>query len=435
MNWLQKVAQGIPSRADFEDMVQRAFNIHREYLREDGIKTWRQWLQEDTDYNISLTIESDYNIYDKYLRNLPEELTAIDLIDMYRKGNLPERQRAYYSYQPDPIYPANINKKTYPWSPQEDKYYTAEEAQKIYFLATQRMIPSKKEEILEARKQLYIAFNTDSQLPEKISISQTNFNKKMRAMAGLSVGAKRLEESLNYDIPKEHQWTGITNSTFMGRQSLSHEDLDKFVKNIEVTNEGRQYWGRSGEALRNYVANTFMSIDTRISYDDLSFKIGKCKRARIKSPRGLFEPNKNLITVDDVNPNTVAHEIGHYLDAKWGKQFGVNYMSIGTYVSPNNKILKEKFPDEQLKWAKKFYDFVAHLMDYSDISSEYTQSRSEVFARFVDRFVNWVNKKSNRYTYEDASYNRNDKFSEQDFRAFVRILQEKSYLNSAFPYE
>jgi len=284
MSWFTKIAQeSILSRREFEDMMARVYNINREYLVEDGIRTWQEWLEQNSPYNISLSLESDSHTYDRYLANLPEEIRAIDLINMYMKGELPEEPSRQYRFQNPIIEPTAIGESSLPWQSQSRKELNPEEAKQMFATATQRAKSSNREEVAEARKQLYLSFNTDKLLSEKLGIKQSELNKKIKSYSGLSVRSRQTEDRLNHDVPEEHQWVGISNSSFIGRQRVDPEELDQFVKSIEVTKEGeRSYFGSNGAALRRYIANTFLSIDTRISYEDLSFKIGKFEKKKNK---------------------------------------------------------------------------------------------------------------------------------------------------------
>jgi len=434
MNWLQKIAMPIFSLQQFEDMAQRVFNRNREYLKEEGITNWRTWVTEGDPYSLSLVFESDYDIYDRYLRSLPEETRAIDLIKMYQQGQLPNYEQPLYKYQPGEIESIDVGKRLLPWQKQNPELLTAEQSRQLYEMAIQRLTPSNRSTVIEARKNLYIAHNADPGFIEKVGITQTELNKKMRTMAGLRVAARRKEEQINNNIPEEHQWVGITNSTFMGRQQMSHDDLDKFVKNIDVTKHGKGFYGSNGgTALRGYIITTFLAIDTRLQYDDLSFEIGKCKKT---TANGEYSNSQKKITISDMSPNTVAHEIGHYLDYKFSEAYGdkINSLSRSIMVSSTNPgITHLNLPIPQLKWADKYKEFVQNLMDKSDIWSEYTQGASEVFSRFIDKFVGWVSKQSNNYYHRDLLTERNDRFTEQDYITFIKLMQEKSYLDAKFP--
>jgi len=168
-----------------------------------------------------------------------------------------------------------------------------------------------------------------------------------------------------------------------------------------------------------------MSIDTRISYNDLSFIIGSFEK---RSTNGRYSPNKKLITVADVNPNTIAHEIGHYLDHKWAEEYFGG--TIDRYLTDVIEVRFQTLPEGHKEWAMKFREFVhGNLVGKSDIWSEYTQQPREVFARFIDRFTQWT---TGRKNLGDLS-RRDDSFSESDFLTWVRLLQEKSYVDAKYP--
>ena len=69
------------------------------------------------------------------------------------------------------------------------------------------------------------------------------------------------------------------------------------------------------------------------------------------------------------------------------------------------------------------------IEDKADIHSEYTQRRSEVFARFIDKFCQWASREQHGHDYGEYF----DKFDQNDFRLFVRLLQEKSFIDAKFP--
>ena len=431
--WLHKIASPeIISRAQFEDMMNRVFQRVKQFLRDENIFTWRQWIEEQDSYTVALSVEGDFDIHDRYLKNLPEGVFAIHLIEMYRQGVLPEVEPERYRYQRGPTEPHDVGPRVLPWQPQNPAEMSPDEAQQAYAVATQRMTPRSKDEVTDARKSIYLAFNSDPALAEKLGIPPVELRRRIRTYSGLTVQRKQMEDSLNQGIPEEHQWTGMTNSSFIGRQRVDHNDLESFVKNVDVTNEGRGFYNSgSGEYLRQCVMNTFLSIDTRISYDDLSFIIGRCSKP---TTRGLYSHNQRLITIAEVHQHTVSHEIGHYLDYKWGEGFGFGE-SLASNPSVNSKNLariERGTPIEQLQWAEKYYAFVQNLMDKSDISSEYMQSNREVFARFVDNFVRWTDPYDHRGDFGTAVHYF-DSFEESDYRVFVQLLQEKSYLDAKFP--
>jgi len=444
----EQIETEIPiSLQEFEEMAQRVYNIYKDALREYGYKNWKQWLEKSDAYELSLSFESEYAIYDKYLRNLPEEIRAIDLIKAYKSGKLKSFIRPQYQHQQMDISPTGVRTKV-PWSSQKRKAVTIDQAKKIFTQASQRITKSTQPEITEARKQLFILFHADEQLSEKIGITKSELNKRIKTYAGYPVSAVKLEKYINHGIPEEHQWVGISNSSFISRQTLKPEDIDKFVKQIEVTNEGTVFWsGDRGKILRQYIARAFLGINSGLKYSELSFKIGKCKPSADtgRSPRGIYESITKTITISDINPHTVAHEIGHYLDHLFADE--IEYMLYGkkskqsinglassglvALTNPEQYAKSHKVPVERLQWASKYIKFVNNLTNKGDISSEYTQRSGEVFARFINFFVNWTVKKAGDRIYDDGY--RDDKFTEMDCRTWIRLLQEKSYVDTKYP--
>ena len=426
MSWLKKIAQ-IEIPFHLEAVFERAYNIHKEYFREEGIKSWREWVAKESPYELALVIESDSVLYDKYLRFLPEGVTTQDIIEAYKNGQLREVVQTT-PVQPIPIEQTNI-RGNLPWQHLEKLEIDPETAKRIYETARTRITKSNNQEVSEARKKIFLLFNTDPELSEKIGVKKAELNRYIKYLSGLSAKSRQLHETLNRGIPDEHQWIGICNSTFIGRSLIDPEELEQFVNKIEVTNEGKGFYGSSqGSLFRKYITGCFLSIDTHLSYKDLSLKIGKCETSRDHSPRGQYLSEKKMIVVSDVNEYTVAHELGHYLDYKFGEQF-TGYRSP---LSTVHYSFRDEVPIQQKQWGKNFNEFVNQLMDKGDIGSEYLQRPSEVFARFVAQFVAWTQNNAG-YTTMRAYIGYFDRFKEQDFRLFVRMLQEKSYLDTRFP--
>ena len=431
MNWYksaqQEDASSIISKSDFERRLQMLFNQYREAL---DYKSWQQWIREDPN-GVYLTLDSDADFYRNYMQNVSEDINIRDIVDAYLNGQLKDIPQQPYQYTQMPIERTDIGERTLPWQAEEQKELSVDEAQSLYQLASQRKTKSNEQEVFDARKKILLFYNTDKDLAVKIGIADAELNKRIRSMVGFSVSSKRLHERLNQDIPSEHQWSGMLNSSFIGQNKISPEELDQFVKNIDVSDEGVKsyYYKDNGEMLRRYIAATFMAIDTRLAYDDLSFKIGRFEKS---TTNGNYSSQENLITISDININTIAHEIGHYLDYKFSRElypkaaYGLSEMSIGDIdrFSDMNNI-----SDPKKEWFKKAKSFIEDIRKGGDISSEYTQRPGETFSRFIDRFTSWTNKKAGGYVYDRESY-RQDKFSEQDFVTWVRLLQEKSYVDS-----
>ena len=430
------------SLSRFEDMMERAYNIVREYLLEDEppIKNWRQWLESTGSDNVSAVITSYSQLYDRFLRDLPETIRADDLIDAYKQNKLVDKPKEYYSYPKFNLKDVREQDKRekLPWEKTKPKNMTDEQLVQLYNTAITRVTKANSKVIMDARKNLFFAYNTDKELYKRLNIPSSELNQRIKTMTGFKAGSRDIEEQLNHDVPEDHQWGGITNVSFMGRDRLSHEDVDKFVAGIEVKKEGADYYyGEPGEQLRKYMATTFLAIDSKIDYSDLMFEIGECRSMETgKKVGGLYSPLENKITISNLSQHTISHEIGHYLEHKFAREFNKESavgLSDITYFNTGNEYWSKHAPEQRLQWAMKFRKFVENLMDKSNIHSEYTQRPGEVFARFIDFFVRWTVDKSGTRYYDDGQYF--DKFTESDCRSFVYILQEKSWLDKNVPMQ
>ena len=416
----------IPTRLEFEDALERLLKIHKEYLKEEyqdsPIYTVNQWLRIASPDDIAFLLFNESSLYNMYWQHLPNGMDTDQLLDMYTSGKLSNDKKPKHEHVPTPIEHTDVEHK-YPWQPKtvnvDPAYF-----QQMYAIAKQRVTPRNRTDIHRARKEVYLAFNREKGLAEAVGISPRELNDWIRAFGGLNVEKRQLEARLNSNIPEEHQWVGLSNCHWLKGQIIEPVDLDKFVGEIEVTKEGTGIWKsqKEGNILRRYIMNTFLAIDTRIDYGDLNFKIGPCSKA---TSGGDYHGSKKLITISELSENHVAHEIGHYLDHKWGSEYGV---WDGDYIS-DMKSMKASIPEVHKGWIKQFQSFIRHLLYKSDISSAYMQETREVFARFINKFQEWTMPKGSRWSQEYS----NDKFEESDYARFVRLLQEKSYIDSMWP--
>lgn len=410
------------SKQQVEDIISRVFNANRDALKDNNILTWKQWIREDPE-GVSLAIQSDYGVYRLYLKNvLNDNIVVEDIIQAYLEGKL---KSVYETKQPIHMEriqfsPAEVsNKQT--WQKQH-KQVSENEAKSIYEQSIQKLKKSNQEEVLQARKDLYILYNTDADLAIKIGVSKSELNKKIRQFSGLSMKRKEIEDSLNAGISDDFHWTGITNSTFLGQQRISHDDLDKFVKDIHVTEHAKKkYSGELGNTVRKYIANVFLSIDTHISYTDLSFVFETVVDKT--SFGGQYINSTKSIHVNNMYESTIAHEIGHYLDYKWGEQLIGSHQLLSRNPNVNHDI-----PEDYKKWHSKFNVFLENLMKRSDTYNSYRQDSAEVFARFVAKFTEWTS--NHKYIHSEIY---DDDFRQQDFHNFIKLLQEKTYLDATIP--
>jgi hypothetical protein len=442
-NWLIRISQktGTLSKKEVETILARIYAVHKSWLQEEGINSWLEWIK-DSPNSVAGHVVNDSNIYNQFLIALPEGITFYDVLGDYLANNLieaPQQTRL----ENLPIEPTGDTSRINPWHPWQHIPLVSTDPKELYTKARERAIGKNKEEVLAARRELFFLFNTDGSLSDKIGVKKSELNRYIKQISGLSVQNKRIQEHLNADVPEEHQWVGIYNSTFAGQTVIKPEDVDKFVKEVIITNEGKEFYESSrGQAFRQYISHTFLAIDTHLTYKELSFLIGKCTATTVsgRPARGQYDANTKKIIVADVNRHTVAHEIGHYLDHLFGGQLTLDPAGRLGITEITN--YDPRLPKEQIEWAKKFRKFLLIIKDRADIgayngkdNTEYLQRMTEIFARFVARFVAWTQSHAGVYNlnsvYDAQHYD--DNFNEGDYRAFVRLLQEKSYVDAKYP--
>jgi len=427
----------LPTRQEFEWALQWLFNRYSDHIAdyyEEPPRTWTEWVNLADPDDIALLMSNESDLYYKFFRNLPESVDVYDLIGMYQRGGLSDVATPIKpNFQKIDIEPTGNDEQqtVLPWQPQELPYFTSRKFKRIFDLARKRVNKDNRQEVYEARKDLLFAYNRQPQLAEISGISQRDLNDWIRNHAGLTVGTRNLEKALNHEVPDEHQWMGFSNSSWINRQTIDPEDVDQFVGGVDVTKRGVDSWySNQGDILRRYMMNTFLSIDTRISYEDLNFMIGKCSKDRYRGQyvdkgfdlHGTKIKDRSII-ISSLNQHTVAHEIGHYLDWKWGAE-------LGTPESPLTGMNYEgSVPSSHREWFNKFHAFLGQIENKADIAREYTQRRSEIFARFIDKFQQWTSPRGDVFT-RDYYF---DRFDDGDFRIFVRLLQEKSFLDARYP--
>jgi len=274
----------------------------------------------------------------------------------------------------------------------------------------------------------------NKELPQILNIELKDINKKIKNWSGVPQKSAKLHEYLNNDVPEQVQWQGILNSSFLGEKEISHEEMAEFVGNIELPNGNTQLqeeWkGNQGKILRNNILRTLKAIDTNIDYKNLGFVVENIK------PLGRYEPQKRRIQLKQIYGDTIPHEIGHYLDHKWAEEA----IPISYKFTQDASTLLDSYSPNSIKnpvrrqFMEKFYHFVMQISENSDLSSEYRQARNEVFARFIAKFVEWTQNQAGVKWLSYRSYNEfNDYFNDYQFRTFVKLLQEKAYVDLVDP--
>lgn len=408
------------SYKEVDEMLDRAYHL-------EGVKEaygLRQVFKSAPPFELSMVVENDSELSQRYLKDLPEGTTAKDVIEAYQKKALPTEEKVK-TRTPAIEIPSDVKApplKTI-GEPKVITPVSEARAKEVWGKAVERVTPKNKAEVTAARTEAFKEYVSDQAFPEKVGLKESEINKKMRTWANIPADARKIQTSLNQGMALPTQWQGITNATSLEAGDVTAQDIDDMVGNITVTDES--WWGGGGATLRLYISRALLGINTRILFNDLNFIIESTLE-----PRGVYDSRDKTITIRAQDPNTVAHEIGHYLDHKWGLEAtGFEYDSASTLMDDYVRGLISPLREQ---WLLRFHEFVMDISEKGETISEYYQQRTETFARFVSRFVDWVNQQAGYYTWGGNPY-VHDRFTESDYRAFVRLLQEKAYVDIQEP--
>lgn len=423
------------SMENLREIFRRFFPNVAEFYKEDGIRNVDDYLENIDSEIIAMEIDSDRIGNESFIRLLGDdelawEMDKSNIIDLYKQKLLtPSLTKKAFNVKDQKFedIPVNRESKFYETSlPQQNA-----DIKKIYEVATSRASKANQAEVVKARKELFLAWATNKDVANQLGVTPAELNKKIRTYTGASVASMETQNRLNSGVPDQFKWTGITNSNFIFKNNLPIESVDKVVNSVRVKVDKNSWSSQSGESLRRYIMNTFLSIDTRLNYSDLNFDVGTLDRAL-----GQYSHKELLITIATGSQNTVAHEIGHYLDYRFSRELGVSIGSLSD-GSINFEYLQEKYnlADEHIAWAKEYIEFVRNLQELGDVGytadrNEYLQKPTEVFARFTAKFVDWVATQSG-YNHSDLNF-YSDKFSARDYQNFIKLLQKKAEIDTKY---
>lgn len=310
------------------------------------------------------------------------------------------------------------------------KFYEPQQmrnAQEVWDEANKRVTNANRQEVYQARWEFVIDAH-NPQFVKELWLTDAEVNKKLMSWAAYPAKAKELSNKINDWVAASYRWAWLENSSIVKSIAVSDADLEKMVKSVE---------GNSQEYERKYISNTMLALDTHIDRSPLTFNFVRGwalnhtdSYNRHHEVLGNYNEQTNTINIATAWQNTVAHEMGHYLDyLRWRQLFGKN-VTLSEWWGRNLDTLT---PDQQ-KFVKNFDSFMLWLKTAADTRNEYTITPTEVFARFVARFTEWTRKTAtnDRYSYETEWYN--DKFVDSDYMEFAKILQEKSKLDLANEY-
>ena len=412
--------------ATCKQMIERIYRIINPNQYEDTpiYKSAEHWLELVGASEVAMYVDNEYLIQEKYLNNIPAlidgDIYSEDIIEAYQDGALNGGNNKKQAVR------LNISENI---EGEDSRFFApqkVDEAKRLYEVAKQKVTNANRQEVMQARARILI-FAHNKGAVEALGITQTELNKNLRSWANYSSKAREMSQRFNSGVAFSNMWTGIENSSYLYNSSVSEEDFSSLVGNIE---------GRSTEYERRYIANTMLALDTHIDYTGINFIFGA--NFEKGSVRGTYSDGDRTVRVrGGVGQNTVSHEIGHAIDHQWQRDIW-RFVGRDSSSRTNNGLSEGRanldlITDEEVKqWVKNFFVFVDNISDSGSISSEYTQSKNEVFARFVAQFVEWT---SQIATGRNQSYGYsgfNDKFTAAQFIEFVKILQEKAKLDMRF---
>lgn len=408
--------------AEAKDMIQRAFVLGGIQEWYDGeYKNGDEWLRAQGADEVALYIENEYILTEKYLNKLQgyidDEFYCADILEAYLKGTLTGKEKPK-AKRLDTSVDYRVNDKRF-YSPQRIK-----DVKRLLNVASMRVTDKNRAEVSNARAKILL-FAHNKGASELLGLTQTELNKKLRVWGGYPAGARETSKRFNNGVADSNKWTGIENCSWLYRSTVTTNELESLVKEIK---------GTASDYEKLYIARTMLALDTHIDWSWLSFDFDSYAGAQKKyngtrKVLGFYSNDKREIVVarhSDAK-DTVAHEMGHALDYQWARDFGYSYDAL-TNITRNT----ERITDAD---TKQFFDnfkiFIDSLTDNSDISSEYRQNHKEVFARFVAKFIQWVDNTgtgSHRYNAEYSSYK--DNFKATHYIEFVKLLQEKAMLDA-----
>ena len=412
--------------ATCKQMIERIYRIINPNQYEDTpiYKSAEHWLELVGASEVAMYVDNEYLIQEKYLNNIPAlidgDIYSEEIIEAYQDGALNGGNNKKQAVR------LNISENI---EGEDSRFFApqkVDEAKKLYEVAKQKVTNANRQEVMQARARILI-FAHNKGAVETLGITQTELNKNLRSWANYSSKAREMSQRFNSGVAFSNMWTGIENSSYLYNSSVSEEDFASLVGNIE---------GRSTEYERRYIANTMLALDTHIDYTGINFIFGA--NFEKGSVLGTYSDGDRTVRVrGGAGQNTVSHEIGHAIDHQWQRDVW-RFVGRDSSSRTNNGLSEGRtnfdlITDEEVKqWVKNFFVFVDNISDSGSISSEYTQSKNEVFARFVAQFVEWTSQIATGRNQSFGYSGFNDKFTAAQFIEFVKILQEKAKLDMRF---
>lgn len=429
--WQAKVNSAM-TMDEAKRMLESTFKICEIRRYSDGeYQNAEQWLREAGSEEVEMYIYNEWSLQEKYMNSnediLNEEYNLSDVLDAYLEGTLIGKEK--------PKAKRMDTSKSY--GLRDDRFYAPqkiENAKEFLTLANQKLTATNRNAVNNARaKVLLFAHNKGA--AELLGMSQAELNKKLRSWSAYSAQAKRISEEANRGVAEENRWTGIENCAYISKTAVSDEEIERLTGEIKGKPNGYE---------KRYIARVMLAADTHISYKRLKF-VFESKRdvnARFGNPNGrtngFYSPGNaevpDTIVCSYGAPETVAHEMGHYIDTRWGRDLvGSNSGALFLTRGVNEDMIRARHGEDGIQFVRNFNIFINSLMDVNTAISSYTNDQAEVFARFFAKFVEWTDNiatGSKTYSYESNMYG--DKFTQSQYVEFIKLLQEKSMLDAKY---
>lgn len=402
-----------------KDMIQRTFNVANIKNLYDGkYSNGDEWLENKGVDEVAMYAENEYTIMEKFINPLivkiPEmyngEIFVADIIEAYKNKTLTGKVQSRENNKIDLSTSYGITDRRF-YAPN----LIDTDSKKLLEIASQRVTKTNRTEVNRARAD-FVTKAHELGFADSIGMTQAAINAKLKQWANYPKQVLETSKRVNKDVALENQWTGLLNSNLIKAWTIEESDLRNMVKDIK---------GDSSEYQRNYIVSTMLALDTHIDYSELTYEFNTGKLNENDTVNGNYIPSENVIHIRRDGQNTVAHETGHYIDHKWGEEI----LKRKDFLTANRHILGKELDQDTKTWLEHFFNLLEDIENVSDIHSEYTMASSEVFARFVARFVEWTRMlaTNGRYQFESKWYT--DKFTTKQYLDFIKVLQEKSALD------
>lgn len=404
-----------------EKMIRRAFSVGE--IRENyGYTTPQEWFEKEGPSGVAMIVDNYHELYRPFVEPIADDIDSIEgVLESYRRGTLvgPQAPEGGKVEQQEKRVDTSAVARI-----EDPRFYSSTKAaatRQDWELAC-RTTRGKDRDAVEAARARVLFHAHRKGACEDFGVTQKEMNAKLRAWSAYPVSAMRLSNSLNDGVGEGAVWSGIENMSGLSQYLARKEDVEALVRSIE---------GDPDQFQRNYISRTMLAIDTHTDFSGLKFRFDRQPKPEKENCNGFYSPLDVEIVCRPDSPHTVAHEMGHFLDDKWGKDLGYEGYLSDSFKPERARRIESEFPEAK-SFAAHYAAFVESLDEVADERSAYTLDRKEIFARFVSRFVQWTEEKArgaNRCFGSEYAFYR-DGFDGRHFTEFVRILQEKAALDA-----